>query len=383
MTDITMLYSGFDTLNLAIQGALPEATLTLLDAAKEEAKRSLQPQPVSFGPGPFEAMVTEVGQKGGYSYRLERGPSDIKWAVKPTQNPRDWALFAMMGSDCLLTLGLEEAKRRLWQDLEAMGARWMDYSINRVDYAMDFKIRDFVLDTSRVLAHSHTTVKAHTKPDDLHFSYVSRGREDESITIGKMPGRQVIIYDKRREIIQHHKTHWFQVWGIDKADRSFDIYRVELRAGKHHLKAQWQIKSFEDLEDAIGDVFRTTTEKVRYLDDDAHQCDSNVSRQACHPLWLKVQDAINQSLFDHQSGLTEGQLKAAYRDQKIEMYRKSLIAHAAGLSVALDMADDKTLEDLPALAHDTLAAYIRENEQAFIEKRDRIKSKVRFLEKRV
>lgn len=67
MTNITMLYSDFDTLNLAIQGALPDATLAMLEAAKEEAKRSLQPQPASFGPGPFEAMVTEAGQKGGYS----------------------------------------------------------------------------------------------------------------------------------------------------------------------------------------------------------------------------------------------------------------------------------------------------------------------------
>lgn len=378
MTDITLLYAGFDTLYVAVQGALSETALNTLKQAKEHAQNTLEPQAVSIGSGSYEALVQEAGQKGGYAYRLEAGPTDINWAIKHNTDPRKWNLFAMIGSDCLLTHGLKGAKAKLWQDLKAMGARTLEHSVNRMDFAMDFQIRGFELDTSRVLAHSHSTVKAHCK-EDTQLSYSSRGRKVESITVGKMPGRQVIIYDKRREIIKRGKTYWFDAWNVDPKDRSFDIYRVELRAGKKHLKDQWQLSTFEDLNNAIGDVFHAATEKVRYLD--TIQWDSNVSRQSLHPLWLMVQETALKALEQNRSGLTEGQLKQFYREQKIDMYRKSLIAHAAGLSVALDMDDDEASEGLPALAHGTVAAYIRENEQGLIEKRDRIKNMVRFLER--
>lgn len=378
MTDITLVHAGFDTLYIAVQGALSETALDTLKQAREAAQSTLDPQSVSIGSGSYRALVQEGGQRGGYTYRLEAGPTDIVWAVKHNTDPRNWNLFAMIGSDCLLAHGLDGARAKLWQDLRAMGANALECSINRVDFAMDFRMTGFELDTARVLAHSHSTVKAHCATDDTHFSYSSRGRKVESITIGKMPGRQVIIYDKRRQVIKKRKTYWFDAWNVNPDDRSFDIYRVELRAGKKHLKDQWQISTLEDLDNSIGDVFHMAAEKVRYLDD--VQWDSNVSRQALHPLWTHVQETAIRAMEHQRSGLTEGQLKQFYRDQKIDMYKKSMIAHAAGLSVALGLNHEDATDHLPEIAGDTLSDYIRNDRDGLREKRDRLASKIRFLE---
>ncbi len=40
--------------------------------------------------------------------------------------------------------------------------------------------------------------------DTTHPAAVLSGRRLESVTVGKMPGRQVIVYDKRREAIERN-----------------------------------------------------------------------------------------------------------------------------------------------------------------------------------
>src|SRR4029077_1301274 len=96
-------------------------------------------------------------------------------------------------------------------------------------------------------------------------SAVCRGRRLESVTIGKMPGRQIIVYDKRREVVEKRKLLWFRVWGIDPHDTSVQVWRVEMRAGKKELKGRWQIRTFDDVDRAIGDVFLQALVDVRYI----------------------------------------------------------------------------------------------------------------------
>ena len=126
------------------------------------------------------------------------------------------------------------------------------------------------------------------------------GRVCESVTIGKMPGRQIIVYDKRREAIDKRKPHWFKVWGINPNDRTKQVWRVKLHAGKAHLRDGWNMRTFADVEAAIGDVFKTALEDVRYVD--GHQTDSNVSRQTPHPLWRQASALAFYALREHRAG---------------------------------------------------------------------------------
>ena len=42
----------------------------------------------------------------------------------------------------------------------------------------------------------------------MESAAVARGGRVESVMIGKMPGRQLVIYDKTREIVAHQKPYW-------------------------------------------------------------------------------------------------------------------------------------------------------------------------------
>ncbi|WP_147250381.1 hypothetical protein [Thalassospira lucentensis] len=67
----------------------------------------------------------------------------------------------------------------------------------------------------------------------------------ESIPIGKMPGRQVIIYNKRTPAIEKKTTYWFKVWEIaPPTNTDKHVWRVEFRAGQKELKDKYNLRSF-------------------------------------------------------------------------------------------------------------------------------------------
>jgi hypothetical protein len=80
-----------------------------------------------------------------------------------------------------------------------------------------------------------------------------------SVTVDQMPRRQFIVYDKRSEVITQHKVHWWEIWNagrrasclptLDPKDRiGSRVWRVELRAGKEHLKERWAISKWAELD---------------------------------------------------------------------------------------------------------------------------------------
>ena len=76
-----------------------------------------------------------------------------------------------------------------------------------------------------------------------------------------MPGRQICVYDKRREAIEQGKLFWFRLWGIDPGYTA-NVWRVELRAGKKELR-RWPIRTLADVEASIADVLLSMIRQVR------------------------------------------------------------------------------------------------------------------------
>jgi hypothetical protein len=84
-------------------------------------------------------------------------------------------------------------------------------SIGRADFCIDILAPDFELTPDQVVIHSHSNRSVYlSQPSDLS----SNGKSGRftSVTAGKMPGRQVIIYDKRREVIDKNKPLWWDIW---------------------------------------------------------------------------------------------------------------------------------------------------------------------------
>ncbi|MDF1687959.1 MAG: hypothetical protein P1U50_14315, partial [Parvibaculaceae bacterium] len=170
------------------------------------------------------------------------------------------------------------------------------------------------------------------------------------------------------------KTFWFKVWDIDPTDTTKKIWRVELRAGKRELKDKWQLTTFQDIEDCIGDVFNEATDQIRYLDD--HQTDQNVSRQNLHPLWQAVLKAHEENLCDYRAGITPNQLKEVIREQQQEIYVQQIMGNAAGLAVVLGLSKQEIREQFSQMVAQTLSNKIDGPDESFWESRRRAEQRL-------
>ena len=378
-----LVHAGFDTMDIAFSGALPQEALSVLEKAREVAQERQAKELVSIGPGNLAMHVAGHVMKGGYAYVTDTGPLGAVWRFKKNADPTQWNIFASPRATMLLAYGFKGTRERLLAELKAMGAMVTDHSINRVDFAMDFRTQGFKLHMDQFVAHSHCKITPHwekkeTFTDRNQPTAVIRGRQFESATIGRQPGRQIIVYDKRREAIEHQKPFWFAAWGIDRKDPTAEVWRVEVRAGKKELKDKYRISRFEDLEAGIGDVMVNALQEVRYLAD--RQRDSNVSRQALHPLWLAAQAAVANKLTDYRSGLTPNQVIEIERTVARDRYAGLVTGNAIGLAVADGLADEEIMENLPQLVADYVATAIRANEAKIAEGIRRTRVRQHFID---
>ncbi|MBB3065348.1 hypothetical protein [Limibacillus halophilus] len=378
-----LLYAGFDSLDVAFAGALPIEALEELEQARLKAQESQEDSLLRLGPGKLDMHVKGYGSKGGYAYVMDTGPTGIIWKVKKNNDIQQWNLFASPRATLLLSHGYQGTRDKLYAELEAMGAKVTNHSINRVDFAMDFRTKGFELHQDQFVAHSHTKVSPHWGEKQDHKdrsqpSAVLRGRRLESMTVGKQPGRQIIVYDKRREATEKQKHFWFKAWGEDRHNPDLEVWRVEARAGKKELKDKYQIRTFHDFETAIGDVIVNALDEVRYLDD--WQSDSNVTRQALHPLWTAAQEVANRNLLALRAGLTPGQIKKVERAAAQETYLALCIGNAIGLGVSKGLSDNEIQTQLPILLRESIARHFRAKGEELRAAIKRTRDRLVFLE---
>ena len=382
MTSPTLLYSGFDTLDIAFPGFLPFEVLEQLKSAKEAAQKANNPVTIELGPEKIPVQVLGGGRSGGYAYQVNRGAVGAIYSFKDSQSANDWNIFVNIGSAMLLQHGYYGAKERILADLKGFGATIGRESINRVDYCFDFLMQDFTLKAEQVVAPPTCSISGYIEGrsiDDVS-AFAFRGRNLETLTVGKMPNRQLQIYDKRREVISKRKPYWFKVWKTDPKDKTQQVWRVEVRAGKKHLKDRWNIVTFQDLENSLGDIVIRALEDIRYLDNDQDYDTVNVSRARLHPLWEAVRAAALQSLCESRSGLCPGAIKNQLRHQMIEDSRKAVAAHARRFAVGLGLTDEQIRNDLPKIVFDTLALDIDKDPEEFLAKTYAVQQKVRLIE---
>lgn len=257
----------------------------------------------------------------------------------------------------------EEVKSR---DHTGMGAAFDLESINRVDFSMDFLAPEFELDHRNFVAHRRAKIAPYwseKEVDENQPAAVFAGRQCESVTIGKMPGRQIIIYDKMRAPIDKKQLFWFKAWDIDPKDKSKAVWRIELRAGKRHLKDTWRLSTFADIEASIGDVFEKATDEIRYSA--ANQTDSNVSRHTIHPIWAGAREYSLNALSDQQSGLTKDQMISIEREHKVAEYAAQIHGLVAGLAVVSGEYPDDEYDYLPDRLHAELLSAVSNPKSGF------------------
>lgn len=254
------IHSGFDTIQFAIKGALSPASLAHLERAKVKAKETDTEHLTKVGTSARPLHVRSHGQQGGYAYVVSTGWLGEQISFKNSLDRTSWNGFVKLYSITLAALGWRKAVKQAIRALIDIGFHTVEISLNRVDYCIDILNAPLTLDPKHFIAHARTTKTAYSE----RCTHVTRGDTCETVMIGKSPGRQVVIYDKRAEIISKKKLYWFEIWGIDPRDTSLTIHRVEIRAGKKELK-KFSITTWEDFETKIGDVINLAIARVLHV----------------------------------------------------------------------------------------------------------------------
>ena len=121
-----------------------------------------------------------------------------------------------------------------------------------------------------------------------------------------MPGRQVIVYDKRAEAIAKGKSAWWTIWN-NKLSRAglpslrsevaaeSQVWRVELRAGKAHLKDRWAVRTWIDLDARFVEIASHMLHAVRHTEPTS---DTNRSRWPDSRLWSESRQNLSADLFE-------------------------------------------------------------------------------------
>ena len=359
------VYRGFDGLDVSFRAEISEHFRAELQAAKEWAQSTHRDTCLSYAG--MNMLVAESGARGGYAFRVSTGRTGATWFFKNPNSKDPWGVRVSCGSFMLAEQGLGGARTEIYRFMEQLGIRVQPRgeSIGRVDYAVDVLAPALVLQPEHFVMHSNANRADHIDSDDCTVHGKS-GRVT-SVTVGKMPGRQVIVYDKRAEVIAHHKWAWFDIWNasrdhdglpaLDFTDPTTSrIWRAEIRAGKSHLKDRWNIRTWNDLDARFGDMIAEACKAIRYVEPSG---DTNRSRWPDSTLWLAVVQQLNDDLFEMRNFALPDTIKRVHREAHLQLLARQctglLITRAAIAGVEIQELPLIVLDDANQLAAEFVA----------------------------
>lgn len=332
-----ILHTGFDGIDLAIKTTTPIELVEFLEEGKATAQDMLHDVW-----GEYAGQMIQSGQsgkRGGYAFTFRIDGFGAVWFAKKPKANDPWGLYVSIGSRELALHGLSKTREKLATLCEALGFRTPPdgISINRVDFAVDILAPGFVLDPDAFLFHSRANRKAIAEVETVEAN--GRSGRTTSVTIGKMPGRQVIVYDKREEVLKRRKHEWPLIWNanlktaglppLDLTDRdASQVWRVELRLGKDALRNRRDIRGWGSLHEHLQKEMDQLVQDVTLH---VPSGDSNRSRWPLHPLWSSARDTVATQLFTHEARVSP----EAVQEVDLQAKREELLKLIASLSVTL------------------------------------------------
>ncbi|MEH6488864.1 hypothetical protein [Hyphomonas oceanitis] len=332
-----LVHSGFDNLDITFFGKISPQQAELFQTHQDHAKVWRSPSKCRIGDVCFN--IAQTGRRGGYAFRADTGPFGEIWSFKRPNENDPWGIHVSCSSFACATLGLRGVRKKLDDTLVALGVNVPAgmQSISRIDFCMDFLAPDFVPDPAHFVMHPRFSQR--TTEDPQPKTYLGRSGRVETVMIGKNPGRQVIVYDKRTEVLKFGKAQWPEIWnrnrkasGLPLLDMSnpssSQVWRLELRAYKKHLKEYWKVASWWELQQKLPDILFGLLDDIRYTTPSG---DSHRSRWPNHPMWDDAHKVLTRDLL---SMLTFASEERIIETQRTDLIRK-LTAQIAGCTITL------------------------------------------------
>lgn len=363
--DAVVVHSGFDGLKFTIQTDISPELRDKLASAKAYAKETFSDCVIDFG-----SIRLSVTSKGARGFTTHTGDHGAVWLFQDPEdpipnNPGITVDFRAFG---LATGGLEGAERHFRDCMEAFGIKYVETQlrVTRADFAVDFLAPWFEPNRECLVVPPGTKVTERAEGNETET--VSSGARVVGLRAGAVANRQIAIYDKRAEVIQTGKMGWLTIWNaaleakgkppLDLSDRNTSqIWRVELRLGSKQLRNRFEMRSWQDVFDTIGDAFTDALSRIRYCTPTA---DANRARWPTHGLWRQFEGVVSNHLLENRSGILPSDV--IYANRAAKMWE--LDAQLCGLLIARAAISDVSgdgFEEFVERHIDTLVRLVREH----------------------
>lgn len=362
--EANILHSGFDGLKFTIETDIPSELREALAEAKAQAIQTNAETVLEYGP-----VALSVRRTGGSAFSAHTGEYGAEWYFldpenRPANNPGITVDFRAF---LLATGGLDAAEKHFRDCMDAFGIRYAEHllRVTRVDFAIDFLAPWFEPDREALVVPPGTRVQEHTGVDETETH--ATGARVTGLRAGAVANRQLVIYDKRQEVMQKGKMGWLTIWNdaraqlnrppLDLADRvSSQVWRFELRMGSKQLRNRWEMRSWQDLRNMVGDAYTEFSEKIRYT---CPTTDSNRARWPTHELWHKVGNVIALDLHENCSGVLPSDVIETNRAEHMRMLDRQIL----GLLVSRAAASEVKPQEFPNFVNSHMEALRRLSEE--------------------
>ncbi|NKX37374.1 hypothetical protein HGG70_05420 [Rhodobacteraceae bacterium R_SAG4] len=346
-----ILHSGFDGLKFTVETDIPPALRTALAEAKAQAIQTNAETVLEFG-----SVALSVRRTGGSAFSARTGEYGAEWYFldpenRPANNPGITVDFRAF---LLATGGLDAAEKHFRTCMDAFGIRYADHllRVSRVDYAIDFLAPWFEPDREALVVPPGTRVQEHTGIDETETH--ATGARVTGLRAGAVANRQLVIYDKRQEVMQKGKLGWLTIWNdaraqlnrppLDLSDRQeSQVWRFELRMGSKQLRNRWEMRSWQDLRDMVADAYTEFCDKIRYT---YPTTDSNRARWPTHDLWREVACVIANDLHENFSGVLPSEVIETNRAEHIRMLDRQILGLLVSRAAASEVQPHEFAEFL-------------------------------------
>lgn len=277
-----IIYRGVDNLDFTIKGKVKTNFLMILEKYKKMAQK--EHKNIEFNHDGIVGVVLPNGASGGYQYILhtETYALTIKDNIKD-----DYPVRCSIRSILLATNGFAGARKIVLSAIEKI-MTYTDIIPSRIDVCVDFQKKGFEIRPELFLTNGRSKKGV---VGDLNSFALWGGKKIETMTIGKMPNRQLQIYNKSKQVKSRPKADfWRYIWDDNPNydPNASDVFRLELRWGREFFRRN-NIMDFDDLEQQIESFIKITMGRVFMVD----KVYKNVSRDSQKTsLWLSLKQEL-------------------------------------------------------------------------------------------
>jgi len=377
-----ILHSGFDGLKFTVQADIPPELRGQLADAKTQAIKTNSECVIEFG-----KLALSVRRTGGSAFSAHTGEYGAEWYFLDPENraANNPGITVDFRAFLLATGGLGAAQDHFRACMQAMKIPYVETQlrVTRVDFAVDFLAPWFEPNREALVVPPGTKITEHTGVDETatHAS----GARVTGLRAGAIGNRQLVIYDKRAEVIAQGKMGWLTIWNrarvevgkppVDLKNRdTSQIWRFELRLGSKQLRNRFEMRGWDDLDNMIGDAFTDFCERIRYS---VPTNDGNRARWPVHELWRAVTHTVALDLQGNCSGVVPQEVKDANRTEHMRMLDRQILGLLVSRAAASDVTGDQ-FHDFMEHHVDALQRYCLEHPLPIDERIGKAAARYRF-----